>query len=65
MSDVFTKASEESVIDRRREEIISKVVSGKANPQERAKLEELSSTRAAMLKRSNNILYSRKNSLFK
>ncbi|WP_174020685.1 hypothetical protein G6L89_010310 [Agrobacterium fabrum] len=65
MSNVIRKASEESVIDRRREEIIAKVVSGTVNSQERAKLEELSSARAAMLKRSQNVILSRRTGFFK
>ncbi|WP_311273565.1 MULTISPECIES: hypothetical protein [unclassified Rhizobium] len=65
MSSIIRRSSEESVIDRRREQIIAKVVSGTVNKQERANLEELSSARAAMLKTSKNIVYSRKNSLFK
>lgn len=65
MNNVIRKASEESVIDRRREEIIAKVVSGTVNSQERAKLEELSFTRAAMLKKSQNVVLSRRTGLFK
>ena len=43
--------SRESLIDRDREALIAKVVAGTAQKKDRAQLEELSSARAALMKR--------------
>ena len=45
------ETSQESIIDRAREQLIAKVVAGTAGPKERATIEELSSTRATLMKR--------------
>ena len=46
------QASPESLIDRDRELLIAQLVAGKAGPKERARIEELSSARAALMKRA-------------
>lgn len=45
------QVSPESIIDRTREQLIAKVVAGTADPKDRARIEELSSARAALMKR--------------
>lgn len=50
MSNIW-RVSPESVIDRDREQLIGKVISGTGGAKERARIEELSSARAALLKR--------------
>ncbi len=45
------RISTESIIDRKREALIAKIISGTASDQERSRLEELSSARAALMKK--------------
>lgn len=60
----YRQASPESVIDRDREELIAKIIAGTADQQERARLEELSSARAALMKKPMLLRSAKRGRLF-